>query len=327
MKKIEETTKTCRVCFESRPIDQFTKNRPNTSSRKNICKFCCSIRNKNYRSKNKEKIKLYAKTYIQKNKKRLKRSKKEWYERNKTRILDVHKKYTKNNKEKINAYQKDYNRKHPIKVKRRRSEYRKTHKNQINIKATEWKKNNAERLVALQRNYYKRNSTRINRLRRKKNKMNSIAINIKRRKYARDNKEKINQKRREYYKNHREEILKKRNAVDFRIISVLRSRLRESLFIQKAVKLERTMNLVGCSIKKLKKHLESKFVNGMTWNNYGFYGWHIDHIRPCSSFNLLNLIGQKRCFHYTNLQPLWGSDNLSKNSLYKGKRIRRHYCS
>lgn len=50
----------------------------------------------------------------------------------------------------------------------------------------------------------------------------------------------------------------------------------------------------------------------MSWDNYGMYGWHIDHIKPCSSFDLSNPAEQKICFHYTNLQPLWAKENLSK---------------
>jgi hypothetical protein len=53
----------------------------------------------------------------------------------------------------------------------------------------------------------------------------------------------------------------------------------------------------------------------MSWNNHG--QWHIDHVRPCSSFNLLNPEEQQQCFHYTNLQPLWAADNLSKSDTYE----------
>ena len=50
----------------------------------------------------------------------------------------------------------------------------------------------------------------------------------------------------------------------------------------------------------------------MTWENHG--EWHIDHIKPCSSFNLIDIEEQKQCFHYSNLQPLWKIDNLTKGS-------------
>lgn len=73
------------------------------------------------------------------------------------------------------------------------------------------------------------------------------------------------------------------------------------------------MELIGCDIEHLIKHLESQFRDGMSWDNYGIKGWHIDHIIPCNAFNLWNPEEQKKCFHYTNLQPLWASENLAKS--------------
>ena len=60
-------------------------------------------------------------------------------------------------------------------------------------------------------------------------------------------------------------------------------------------------------------HIESLFDDKMTWNNRGFYGWHIDHITPCASYDLTDPQQQLECFHYTNLQPLWCTDNWKKN--------------
>ena len=59
--------------------------------------------------------------------------------------------------------------------------------------------------------------------------------------------------------------------------------------------------------------MENKFQDGMNWENYGFYGWHIDHIIPCSSFDMIDPEQQKICFHYSNLQPLWAADNFRKS--------------
>ena len=61
-------------------------------------------------------------------------------------------------------------------------------------------------------------------------------------------------------------------------------------------------------------YLDAKFTDGMSWENHG--EWHIDHILPCASFNLLIEDEQRKCFHYTNLQPLWAKDNLSKAANY-----------
>lgn len=72
------------------------------------------------------------------------------------------------------------------------------------------------------------------------------------------------------------------------------------------------VELFGASPFQLKAHIESLFAPGMGWHNREL--WHIDHKRPCKAFDLTNPEEQKRCFHYTNLQPLWAKDNLSKSS-------------
>ena len=76
-----------------------------------------------------------------------------------------------------------------------------------------------------------------------------------------------------------------------------------------------TMELTGCELPFLKGYIEAKFVEGMTWENHG--SWHLDHIKPCCSFDLKNEEEQKKCFHYTNLQPLWAVENLSKGGKYE----------
>lgn len=75
-----------------------------------------------------------------------------------------------------------------------------------------------------------------------------------------------------------------------------------------------TFKWVGCSPEQLKAHIESLFQEGMTWDNYGKHGWHVDHIRPVSSFKPEEW---EQINHYTNLQPLWWRDNLSKSNNYQ----------
>jgi len=80
------------------------------------------------------------------------------------------------------------------------------------------------------------------------------------------------------------------------------------------IKSDTFANLLGCTLEFFISHIESKFKKDMTWENKGVFGWHIDHIIPCASFDLTKPSEQKKCFHYTNLQPLWAYDNLSKGS-------------
>lgn len=123
-------------------------------------------------------------------------------------------------------------------------------------------------------------------------------------KYRKDNREKIQK--------HNTAYEKARIKVDpaFKLVKTLRSRLGSALKNQNAIKSDKTMELVGCTIPFLRGYLEAKFKVGMSWENHG--EWHIDHIKPCASFNLLDGEEQKECFHYKNLQPLWADENLSK---------------
>ena len=102
----------------------------------------------------------------------------------------------------------------------------------------------------------------------------------------------------------------KHNNINFKIKSNLRTRLRNA--IKNNWKRGSAINDLGCTIKELKKHLESKFQPGMTWDNYGKYGWHIDHVKPLSKFNLTDREEFLKVCHYSNLQPLWAKDNLRK---------------
>lgn len=93
----------------------------------------------------------------------------------------------------------------------------------------------------------------------------------------------------------------------------LSARIRSAIKLQDGCKALKTIDLIGCSIAELKIWLENQFKPGMTWLNHSFGGWHIDHIIPCSAFDLTDEEQQRKCFHYTNLQPLWALDNLQKS--------------
>lgn len=106
-----------------------------------------------------------------------------------------------------------------------------------------------------------------------------------------------------------------KNEPQYKILQLLRARFYNAVVKQqKGKKASSTKNIIGCTIDELREYLESKFDTGMSWSNFGLYGWHIDHIVPCSSFDLTKPSEQKKCFHYSNLQPLWACDNLSKSS-------------
>jgi len=133
--------------------------------------------------------------------------------------------------------------------------------------------------------------------------------NIKARDKAKKNKETKEglEKFREYQRNYWNE--RRRKDSTLRLIHNHRTRVRQAL--TGIYKSESSLVLLGCKTEELKKHIESLFQDGMSWLNYG--EWEVDHIRPCSSFDLSDPKQQEECFHYTNLQPLWKHDNRLKS--------------
>ena len=109
----------------------------------------------------------------------------------------------------------------------------------------------------------------------------------------------------------------KRSSEDpiYKLTNNMRRRLR--LFVSQSKtykKADNTFKMIGCEPNQLKKYLEKKFKPGMTWENHGIRGWHIDHIKPLASAKSIEEFN--RLCHYTNLQPLWAKENLKKSDKY-----------
>ena len=119
-------------------------------------------------------------------------------------------------------------------------------------------------------------------------------------------------KRREWIKNWTKS--KRQSDPSFDISKRLRIRVANALKKKNSYKSQSTEDLLGCKWNFFIKWIESQFKDGMSWDNRNL--WHIDHIKPCCSFDLSNKEQQKQCFHYTNLQPLWAEENLRKNGRY-----------
>lgn len=120
-------------------------------------------------------------------------------------------------------------------------------------------------------------------------------------------------KAREYYENNKHKILlRQRSNVIHRIRQAIRSRLHKKL--SRNISDHRTVDLIGCSIPQFREYISTKFKPGMSWDIYGV--WELDHIRPCSSFDLTDNDQILKCFHYSNYQPLWMTENRRKHAKY-----------
>lgn len=136
--------------------------------------------------------------------------------------------------------------------------------------------------------------------------------------YFQQNKEKIYEYRKEYndqnyerLKDYMNKYMKEKyhNNINYRIKSICNKRIRDGV----RQKSKSTMDYIGCDIEHLKQWFEYQFVEGMTWDNMGRI-WHIDHVRPCSSFNFDNEDDIYQCYHWSNLQPLFAQANMEKGA-------------
>ena len=169
-----------------------------------------------------------------------------------------------------------------------------------------WRSQNAEKLAAYNKEYAQKNKEKIvaRSSKRRQEKKEQIAEELAAWKSKNVNKIRVYNK----------EYTAKRYKNDpvFKLKMALRTRSR--LALKGKSKCAKTELLLGCSYEHFKQHIESKFVDGMSWEN--MEKWHLDHIRPLSSFDLSIESEQQQAFHYLNMQPLWAIDNLKKGAKY-----------
>lgn len=205
-----------------------------------------------------------------------------------------------NNKDKIALYVKEYNQKNREKILKRQKK---------------WREENKELIRDIRRNYLDKNKDILNKKKRDRYKENPEYYKAQRdkrkeehkeymKKYYKENKEKLRRKRNEYKAKRRmhDELF----ALSERIGHRIRSGFRNNGFIKKSY----TEQILGCSCEFFKEYIESQFTEGMSWDNRS--EWHLDHIVPISYANTEEEV--IRLNHYTNFQPLWAIDNMSKNN-------------
>lgn len=191
------------------------------------------------------------------------------------------------------------------KKKQQDKDYAAKNQDKLKIIKDRWKENNSEKVKESNRKYYdsvkgtekdpKSKWSRNNRLYSKN--------------YFQNNKEKW----RNRYN------LRYHGEVEFKIASLIRSRFR--LALKGNAKKGSAIVMLGCTIEHFKQYIASKFQEGMSWDNWGATGWHLDHIQPMCSVDVKNIEELKKVCHYTNFQPLWAKDNLSKGGKWKEQNV------
>jgi hypothetical protein len=262
--------KTCKKCNEEKEFNLFYKNKTTKDGLNLYCKICFNEKRK------------------------------ESYVKNKENTLITSKKWYKNNRNKMILYRKKYEEKNKEKIKEKRKE------NYLE---------NKEKIIKIRKIYYKENKEYFENYRKIYYKENKEKNN----KYSKEYYEINKVKRKEYLKNWRisnkkysNNYIKQRNKEDkiFKFRNSLRTLICSSFKRGSFnyVKKTKTEFILGCTILEFRNYIESKFTEGMSFQNHG--EWHLDHIIPLASATTEEEVIKLN--HYTNFQPLWAFDNRSK---------------
>jgi hypothetical protein len=182
----------------------------------------------------------------------------------------------------------------------------------------EYQRLNAKKLSDQKKEYHALNAEKVKACKKAYRDANRDKIRAWQKQDRKDRPEYYRQKSHNDYIKFREKInarVRNKLATDpqYRLAKLLRNRVREQF------RAGSTVRDLGCSLAEFKQYIESKFQPGMSWENWNYEGWHLDHIIPLSKFDLTNREQVLKAFHYTNLQPLWARDNLRKNKYVEEK--------
>lgn len=236
---------------------------------------------------------------------------KTWCARNKEKIRQYKAVWRENNRERIRAI----NSRSYLKLRDRIIERRRTVREQNRTQVREYERNyyqkNKERRQPYWRTYYLRHKEQITA-------------------YHTRTRERIRETQRARVRKNLEQVRRYRHAYNARAYELvkgnpkqqlahgIRKRFRMALYQQRksasvpVAKRQSAVKLLGCTINEAMRYLEAQFKLGMSWENWSVRGWHIDHIRPLSSFDLTDPHQLAQACHYTNLQPLWARENIQK---------------
>lgn len=254
-----------------------------------------------------EEVRQYKLQWYHRNKQRLKESAtEEQRAAKKQRDREHNAAYYAANKKKLCDYQRQYRASRGSGLAAQKREYRSRSPDKWRLYYKEYAAKRSDEKKAYARSYYQQNAEDIKGRVREYAKRNSSGVRERARSYRKSNAEKIRTYKRNW--------TRAREASDhlYCLIRRVGGRISSAIRSAKARKSARTIQLVGCSPASLAAHLAAKFKPGMGWHNRP--KWHIDHVLPLAAFDLSNAKQQRVAFHYSNLQPLWKHENLSKGA-------------
>jgi hypothetical protein len=220
-----------------------------------------------------------------------------WYAKNKERVRKSKAKWKQDHREKCNNYERN-----------RRTFLTPEAREHCKQTRQAWRNKNRDRIRQQDRTRYQKNKEKIrereNQRRQQDHTRHPEKYREAKRVWRKKNLKKVREYDRKYYaKNYQ-------TNVQYRLTITLHTRLRQAL--RKNSKTGSAVRDLGRTIPELKGYLEHQFEPGMSWENWGKGGWHIDHIQPLYTFDLTDPEQLKKAVHYTNLRPLWADENLRR---------------
>ena len=236
---------------------------------------------------------------------------KSYYEANKKRIIAKHTQWVIKNREKVKGYKCKWEKSNKAKIAIRSKQYAATNPEKVKAQRKASYEANKEKIKAY-RNANKEISKAYQKQWREKNKAYKYACDLE---WRQNNIEKQRGYARKYANANRDKaqsLHAKKYSTDthYKLKIILRSRFRMAVLNNS--KTGSAVRDLGCTIPEFKAYIQSKFADGMTWENHGVKGWHLDHVIPLAAFDLTDRDQLLRACHFTNYQPLWWRDNLIK---------------
>ena len=282
--------KVCNTCRTIKYVTEFYKDKSKKDNYRTQCKTCNDNRRKKYLEENKDQISNAQKQYYNQNKDTIAKYRKEYCNENKDKLLDFHKDYYKRNR---------------IKLLEHKHEYYIENQDKIIAYNKEYRVENKEKLYENHKEYYNQNSEKILQHQKEFREQNKDRLIEHRKEFHEQNKDRLNQYRRNYEKNQRD------NNPIVRLKENIRKRISQTL--KSNSKASNTIELFGCNKEFFYFWIKWQMSSDISDDEFKT-NWHIDHVKPISSFNLSNKEEQYEAFCWTNCAPLLKSKNLSKGA-------------
>lgn len=186
-------------------------------------------------------------------------------------------------------------------------------------------KSKAEKAEYL-RQYYIENKERLAAYQKQYRNKNKETLQERSKNYYLNNMDRVKKRAKNFYAENKREIIdrqiklakiKRRSNPQVWLAESMRAKINYLIKVEKARSNNLGLKFLGCDLNTFKNHISKQFKDGMTWENHGFYGWHIDHKIPYCAFDLTKKSDREKCFHYSNLQPLWAKENLEKQGSWR----------